>query len=185
MTTFEILTSTFSAVTIIFLAAGLILTIKQLTKISDQIKQGSLIHSQNHKWNRMIASQEALFNYSSLSETQELIKEFNILNRKEPIPLSEIQIKFDQKPELQNYSHKLLNLYEGLARGIHHGVYEEQIIKDARKTVMKKIFNSYRSYIEHRRSDNHKSAWTEFESIVNKWHYEDSSTEFKEKTGNI
>lgn len=75
----------------------------------------------------------------------------------------------------QNPEHRLclltyLNHYESLARGVNMGIYDEEVIRVARKSLMIKEFRLWEGYIEdYRKRFDRPLAWCEFERLVKRW----------------
>lgn len=173
MTDYEMFMIIVTSLSGVFTFIGVIYAGVQIGKSSKALEQNYKIHKAEHDWNRRIAAQNALKDYSRSVVTGSLQKEFNYLNIKSPIPVELMRIKFDAVSDLQNELHSILNYYEGLARGIQQSIYDEQVIKSGRYGAMKKALYAFKPYIDERRiSMNRPTAWENMESIVNKWEYE-------------
>jgi len=183
MTLYEKINVIIQIITLLFLGIGLVFTIIQIKKLTCQLHQNSTIHKQNHLWNRMIASQNALLEHGT-TKISKLLTEFDIVNRTEAIPIAEINNKFTENPELQNSVHLYLNMYEGFARGVRQGIYDEEIIKNARKTAMIVCLRSFSAYIDNLKIKQPK-ALIELDTLVKKWQHEDLNTENRKVTGNF
>ncbi len=147
-----------------------------------------LIHKtnkDNHEWNRRIASQNAIkdINIYSGDIITELNKIFNTHSSKESIPLKTILAEIDKDGDIQIKINYILNSYEALSRGVHHLIYDEEIIKVARRGIMINQYNLYHNYIEQRREVSNKKAYSELEALINKWKLEDGNNSYREKTG--
>lgn len=134
-----------------------------------QLRAAYKINKADNDWNRRIAAQDALKEYNQSLLSSELHSEFNYSNCTESIPLKKIEEGFNKNQNLEAELYQLLNFYEGLARGIFHGVYDEEIIKAARYNAMRKVFRAFNSYIERRRKISSPAAWKDLESLVDQW----------------
>ena len=178
MTTFEILSIIVSAAGSLFVGISVLLLVKQLQLIISA-------HTDNHEWNRRIATQQAVSRVKELNN-DELNKKFGYINRKESIPLQEVQNAFKENPALQLSLHKLLNIYEGLANGVFLGTYDEATIKASQRTLMEKQLIRFRHYISYRRdSSGNQKAWAAYERLNKKWNQEMLESHDREPTGKI
>jgi len=183
MTEYEIASLVVSLLTFITVMIGLIYGGLQLKQAASQIAETRKIHQENHEWNRRLAAQEALrdYNYSLLSSPLQDV--FNYLNVSEPIPLAKITSEFSINPKLQPHLHQLLNFYEGLARGIHQSLFDEEVIKAARKNAMVMAEKGFTNYIENRRAEVNPHAWKELSSVVSRWRSQDNHIPTRAQTG--
>jgi hypothetical protein len=146
-----------------------------------QLHLTRIIHKQNHDWNRRHAAQQALFNYSTfISGTEQLNKTLGYVTATEPLPLADVEDTFQKNPELRVTCHKLLNFNETLAIGIIHGLYDEEIIKNAWRGNMLRSFDSFRNYIIDFRQNGRPLAFKEQEMIGNKWRNEMTKKDFRD-----
>jgi hypothetical protein len=190
MTTFEILSLVISGVTLLALLIGLLYGAGQLRcanrsldASSKSLDESKCIHQQNHDFGRRHAAQDALraYDYSVLSGS--LNEAFKFLQMKEPVPLVDIQSAIKEKEGIQRDLHQLLNFYEGLARGINQGIFDEKVIKAARKNAMIVAERGFQNYINKRRTDMNPRAWSELSSICSRWQAADNHVPPREKTG--
>lgn len=145
-----------------FKCATLLLGIAALLYARFQLKA-------NHDWNRRKAAQDILRERSTL-DIKKLNETFNIHNRKDAIPLDEINEAFKKDIFLKGTLNKYLNFYESLARGMEYHIYDEDVIKSGSRKVMIQNFMRYENYIKDVRIKNgDKRAWGSFEDYVNKW----------------
>ncbi len=152
--------------------------------LAQQIRLFIKAHQDNHDWNRRIETQHALNKVRELN-TDALNIEFGFTNRKSPIPLDEILAAFEKDIILQQHLHRLLNFYEGLANGIFSGIYDEKIIKVNRYSPMKKEFTRCQYYIDHRRKESNRTAWSGYERLMRKWEQDHTRSGDLEPTGNL
>ena len=169
MTNYEIYSLLMDGFTALIALGGFVYAGIQLKKTTEQLRAAYEINEADHDWNRRIAAQDALKEYNQSILSSELQSEFNYSNCTESIPLKKIEEGFNKHPNLQAELHQLLNFYEGLARGVFHGVYDEKIIKAARYNSMRKVFRAFNSYIESRRRASSPTAWKDSESLVDQW----------------
>ncbi|GAB1394397.1 hypothetical protein MASR1M60_25610 [Rhodocyclaceae bacterium] len=173
MSAYEILSLAMSALTALIALGGLAYAGFQLKQAREYGELSYKVHQAEHDWNRRLAAQNALKDYAASVALGGLQKAFDYLNKKEAIPLDEVMEKFRADSGLQSELHNMLNAYEGLARGVQHGIYDEEVIKAGRRKAMTKTFRMFHAYIEDRRSKvSSPSAWSELERIVNQWMHE-------------
>lgn len=183
MTLYETASLVLSAATLVTVVVGLLYATRQLRNAAFQLEQTRVIHQDNHDWNRRNAAQEALrqYNYSLLSSSLQEV--FDYLSLKEAIPLETIQEGFRQNPNIKSELHQLLNYYEALARGVHQGVFDEGIVKAARKNAMIIAARGFGSYIDDRRKNINPYAWTELSALTLKWISADQAMPYRQVTG--
>ncbi len=169
MSEFELWTIGLGLINILLVAVGFIVAIIQLHGTKKELRTIHIIDEQQHDWNRRIAAQEALQNYDHTWYSGPLQEHFDYFNRSEPIPVGDIKSKFKAESGLQADLIKLLNFYESLCRGINQNIFDEEVIKVARRRAMTKAHDSFKAYIEYRRKNANPKAWWELTSIVNKW----------------
>ena len=162
MTTFEIVSLAIQLISAGFVFAGLLYTGKQISLLKRT-------HRENHDWNRRIETQKALAEYNRTIIAPDLNKVFDHLNAKHPISVEKVLAEFATNSSLQSQCHILLNSYEGFARGIQQGIYDEEIIRKARKTAIIRTYTAYKEYIAHRQRENNSLAFKELEALVSKW----------------
>jgi len=176
MTDYEIWNLIIRSLTMIIVGAGLFYT-------GYQIKLSRLFHRDNHDWNRRIESQKALVHYNTTVMSTKLNEMFDFMNINKSIPLDKIMSEIEKSKETQNLIHRYLNIYEGYARGIIQGIYDEELIKNARRGVMVKTYLRFKEYIEFRKQQWGPTAWKELESMANKWNHESTNYKERDKTG--
>ena len=171
---YEVITLVLRTFAVLLVAAGLFYT-------GYQIKMTRQIHKDNHEWNRRKAAQDVLMNVDLTTASKELNKALEFLDVKESIPLEKILTAIKEDRHLQNLIHKLLNVYEGYARGINQGIFDEEVIKTARKGTMIRVLESFSSYIKYRREGWADKAWIQAETLIRKWQNEDFKNTPKRK----
>ena len=177
MTDFQIYSLFITGISALFLGLSLFLVAKQLRVIIAS-------HKDDHEWNRRIESHKAIHRIGLL-DNDSLNHEFGYMNRRKPIPLSEIEKTFQENPSVQVVLHKLLNIYEEISNGIFLGTYDEETIKAIQKSPMEREIIRFREYIQLRRDEGSKRAWIAVEQLVNKWKKEDLVVLERDKTGKI
>lgn len=176
MTNYEILSLVVGGFGATFVGISVLLLVKQLKQLSAQ-------HADNHDWNRRLATTEALGKIREL-DIGRLNKKFLLYDRRDAIPLDEINKAFEEQHELQGDIHRVMNFYEGLSNGIYLGLYDEDMIKANRKTAMKKTFNKFKYYVESRRELRHNDTlWCGYERLMNDWRDVEIKSYDKEQTG--
>ena len=183
MTDFEKYSLILGLLNLFLLLVGFIFAYFQLRGAKIEIRTLNAHHADNHDWNRRYAAQEALRNYNYSLLSSPLQTSFDYLNSLDSIPVSQIEEKFAENTELQSDLHQLLNYYEALARGINQGIFDENVIKSARRNAMVRCERSFRNYIEKRRQNVSPRAWIELSHITMKWAREDSDVELRPLTG--
>lgn len=183
MTDYEIFSLIISGITLVTVIVGLVYGGIQLKHAAFQISETRRIHQENHDWNRRLAAQEALraYNYSLLSSPLQDV--FDYLNVSEPIPLAKLTEEFANNPKLQPDLHQLLNYYEGLARGIHQSLFDEEIVKSARKNAMMMAEKAFTNYLDKRRENVNPHAWRELSSLISRWRSQDNHVPTRAQTG--
>ena len=182
MTNYEIYSLLIDGFTALIALGGFVYAGIQLKKTTEQLRAAYEINEADHDWNRRKASQDAIRKYNQPLLSSELQSEFNYFNCTESIPLKKIEEGFNKHPNLQAELHRLLNFYEGLARGIFQQVYDEEIIKAARYNAMKKVFRAFNSYIESRRKISSPVAWKYLESLVDQWKVDEKNEKRRSAT---
>lgn len=138
-----------------------------------QLKANYEIKLADYKWSQRLEAKNALKEYKNLS-IELLVEKFDFLNGNKPIPLHEIELAINENKQIQKQLHDLLNFYEGLASGIKYQIYDEDVIKNARKRNMKRIIRSFSLFID-ARQDKFPTAWIELVQLVKKWELEDNN----------
>ena len=64
---------------------------------------------------------------------------------------------------------RLLNYYEALANGIENNIYDEYLIKSARRGAMIRTYTAFKECIEHDRREGAPRVYICFESLIIKW----------------
>ena len=129
---------------------------------------------------KRVAAQQALAAYRLSVTLSNLQMHFHYIDKIREIPIEEILEALKREPELKVELHDLLNYYEGLARGIAQGIYDEQVIKAGRYGAMRRAYRAFLPYIIYRRAENKSSrAWVDLESIILKWIGEDNTPELR------
>ncbi len=177
MSLYEWLNLTIMAISTLCIAGSLFYLAKQIRLF---IKA----HQDNHDWNRRAETRNILVKAGELN-TDALNIKFGFANRRSPISLDEILKEFEKDITLQQNLHRLLNFYEGLAHGVFSGVYDETLIKSNRRGSMEREFIRCRYYIDHRRNESNKTAWSEYQRLIEKWQHGDIQSGDLEPTGNL
>ena len=191
MSKYEVLSIIISTSALFLTLGGLIYAAYQIKLAREQLKSGisainlsKKVHQENHDWNRRMAAQEAIVMFRNKNKTRELREALGQIDINDAIPLQLIHDKFKTNSDLQSYIHSVLNTFEGYARGISQGIYDEEVIKTALKGTMVRYFSCFHPYIKHIRDTRNPDLFNEFEGIVNKWRSESTPTNQREITGN-
>jgi len=177
MTPYETLSLVIGMVNTIVILGSLIFAYRQIKLLVNT-------HSDNHEWNRRSATQETLMSLTLSGTIDKAVSYLLEQDRTTPIPKDEIFAKFKEHPDLQTETHIMLNFFEALARGVKYGIYDEDIIKNARHGSMRRCLIVLREYINHSREQNHK-YWIELEQLVQKWNGDDISLLGKPPIGSV
>ena len=184
MTTFEKIMVLISALNFFAVLIGFIFASWQVRSAKLEIKAIVETHRENHDFQRRIAAQDAInqFNFSSLSA--ELGTKFGYFEHNLPISIKEIRKVFDASEENRSKLIMLLRHYEGLARGINQGIYDEEVVKSALRRTILRVSRAFSLYIEQRRIElGNPKLWKEFTDLGDRWLSEDTIIESRPKTG--
>ncbi len=145
-------------------------------------KQVKLLRNQhwdNHDWNRRLAAQQAVREYKEIQPMLETVSEhFDYQNRTEGISHDDFETKFEKNIELQSRLHQVINYFEGLARGVRQGIYDEEVIRVAFRGHMIRVYESFKYYIEGRRRKLHnQKIWIELEEVSDAWHKDERAVD--------
>lgn len=148
-----------------------------------QIRINTKIHEQNHMWNRRYAAMLAI-REAAKGPAGPIDQKFETTRRKQRIPIHEIDKAIAEDASTRGHIHAFLNTYEYLANGVHREVFDEQVIKKARRKAMMNALDNFWEYVENRRQTVNYRAWCELESLVNDWKKTETKAERDERTGN-
>lgn len=148
-----------------------------------QIKLLRRQHQDNHDWNRRLAAQQTIGEYREIQSMVEAVSEhFDYHDRTEGIPLEDFQKKFKETPGLQSRLHSVINYFEGLARGVRQGIYDEEVVRVSFKGHMMRVHESFKYYIEGRRRKLHNpKIWVELEEVADAWRKEQRAIDPRRK----
>ncbi len=167
--------SLYERINLVICSLSLLVLVGGLLYAGLQLRSLRKIHADNHKWNRKKAAQDVIFKITELADhTIKLNEKIKHIDTAQPIPVPELKQIFKDNPNVPVILHHVLNHYEGLARGVYKGIYDEDIIKTARKGTMIRVYRVFRDYIEDKRNEHetNKKIYEQFEAIVNKWEQE-------------
>lgn len=175
---------TYQSVTIVLGIANLVILLGGLYYAGYQIKILRVTYGDEYKWRRMIAAQEAIRSFSEIIEYRiRLESVFEYLDRKNPIPLEKIFEEFKNDPSIKVTLCAVLNYNEMLARGVYQGLYDEEVISEARKDPIIAQYNAFSLYIKEMQKET-PNVWCQTESIVNKWKHEETGKPKRNSIGN-
>ena len=175
MTTFESISVGMQAVMTLTLVLGLVYSIAQLRMIRCQMSLIRESHVREHKWHQKMAAQEALERDNLTRHHPGLDRALHHLTSTKALPLATIMEAIEKEPELRSSLHTLLNSHESFARGVLRDMYDEAVVKAARKGAMMNAHDSFKEYIVARRRDSPK-ALTTLETIVNSWRKDEEAS---------
>jgi hypothetical protein len=175
--------TTYEEVSLWVTGAGSLFVFIGLWIAAKQISENTRSHRENHDWNRRYAAQQALVEGRDELEVKRQIEaSFEVVKEQRRLPIEFILAKFEQDKALIVALHRLLNIYEGYARGITQRIYDDDVIKAGRKTVMIRTFDIFHEYIAYRRKIGSVEAWMELEAITDQWRYEDTRLTYRKPT---
>lgn len=173
----------YEKLTLVVTGSGSLFVFLGLVVAAIQISRNTRAHRENHDWNRRYAAQQALIEGRDELEVKRQIEEaFEMIKDQRRLPLESIKAKLESDRGLIVALHRLLNIYEGYARGITQRIYDNEVIKAGRKTVMLRTFDIFQEYILHRRSIGSPAAWEQLEAITNEWRLEDRRPRYRDPT---
>lgn len=185
MSTFEELTLVIQAAQVLALLGGFWFAGRQLRQAQHELHALKETHRQNHDFQRRQAAQQAVndFNYSNLSA--DLISVFKYTDKNEVLDLTSIDSELARNAEARTKLIMLFRHYEGLARGINCGIYDESVVKSAHRTTLTRFARIFRAYIEDRRLKLNPRLWIEFTELADRWASEDRLVHAMPKTGHL
>ncbi len=168
-------------ITIITQLVSVLLLVVGLLYAGYQLSLTRKVHKENHEWNRRFAAQQALSR--KIEGLDELNEAFKHMNLTDSIPMKEYREAFEKSPQLQPSLHRYLNYFEDLCRGMLYGVYDEDIIRNARGGTFDKVYNNHRNFIENRRKEVHPLVYRHLREVVENWRINNDVPLKKEKIG--
>ncbi|GJM17686.1 MAG: hypothetical protein DHS20C13_30130 [Thermodesulfobacteriota bacterium] len=186
MTKIEVYSLAISAFGVLTIWIGFIFAFSQIRAAVRQVTVMVETHRENHELQRRLAAQSAVNNYGFSNISAELHNTFGYIKSNLPIPTEEINKKFSENDEHRVKLIMLLRHYESLARGINHGVYDEEIVKAALRRTMIRFARSFSLYIEESRTIlSNPTLWIELTSLSEKWVAEDKKFQTRANTGDL
>jgi hypothetical protein len=159
----------FQALAAISVAIGVCIAAYQLFRLKQ-------IQRDDHVWNQKIEAQKALEARQHL-DTSVVNDAFGPIRNDRIIEATELKEKLKdgvKYPNLRTDLHKLLNYYEGLARGIYQDMYDEKVIKLARKKSILSLYHKYENYITFRQKHRNERAYYYLSKLALHWLEEDN-----------
>lgn len=150
-------------------AIGVIISVFYL---ASQVKIATKAHKENHEWNRRIETKHALDSYNRLESVMLLNEAFSYMGERHAIDKDIILKKLKEEPALRVHLMRLLNFYEGLANGIDMGLYEEVIVREARRGNMIRTHTAFKKFMNYHRSEVNELAFIKYKALVEKWELE-------------
>jgi Domain of unknown function (DUF4760) len=127
-------------------------------------------HRDSHDFQRRMAAQNAINQYEFSTLSAELTKIFGYVDHDNPIEISKIDKLFSANPSNRTKLIMLFRHYEGLARGVTQGIYDEGVVKAALRGTMMRFSRAFSVYITQRRTElNSPLQWKEFTDLCEKW----------------
>lgn len=133
------------------------------------INETKNIHKETLLWNKKNKTIDILNEFRKItpSLTRERFAKFNIPGS--PIPLEEIKKAIEEDRRIKSEIGKYLNHHEGIAIGIKQNLYEEEVVKLARKTSFCQTYSEFEEYINEVRKVSNPKTWINFENLTKKW----------------
>jgi DNA-binding transcriptional ArsR family regulator len=150
-------------------AIGVITSVFYLAR---QVKVASKVHGENHDWNRRIETKHALDSYNRLEAVMLLNEAFDYMGERHAIDKDIILNKLVEEPQVRVHLMRLLNFYEGLANGIDMGLYEEIIVREARRGNMIRTHTAFKEFMNYHRAEVNELAFIKYRALVEKWEKE-------------
>ena len=166
-------------------AATLITVLAGLGFTYWQVRLFRISHEDLHDWNRRQAAQEAIDEMvPRLSNDIPLIDEkFQILTNHDRIPLDTIIKECENGPAVRGALNRRLNYFESLAAGVHQGVFDEEVIKNAYQQLIKITLNQFSEYIDHLRGRGYSAFCLDIEGMTERWDEADKKIHLRDKLG--
>lgn len=162
LTDFEKYTLVLTTIGTVLVGAGLFFT-------GYQIWHNTRIQKEQNDWNQRVAAQKAISESHEVDLKRQLEVTFGFISDPRSLSIETINIALENEPELVAVLNRVLNVYEGYARGVAQSIYDEAVIKDARVYAMVRTFDIFHEYIDYRRSLGHPTVWEKYEKLVKKW----------------
>jgi hypothetical protein len=186
MSKFELWSLIISALGVLTVWIGFIFAVYQIRAALKQIQVTISKHKDDHSLQRKLAAQSAVNEYAFSNLSAELHKTFGYVDSNAPITIEAINKKF---AEDDNHRVKLLMLlrhYESIARGINHGIYDEEVVKAALRKTFIRFVRAFSLYIEERRNTlSSPTQWIELTSLAEVWSAKDKEFQIQAQTGNL
>ena len=140
------------------------------------LREGTQSRRETHEWNRRIETQRALFAFQIeiKGAWKALDSKFDYHDDGNPVTANEVKAAFIEDGELKTHLFDMLNFYEAIARGIDFKIYDEEMVKAARKNAMIRVANYFRPYIRQYRREKNPHACIKFTSLIEGWKKADS-----------
>jgi hypothetical protein len=162
MTSFQVLQLAMQAVTTTAVLVGIALTLRQLKLLH-------LSYRDLHDSNRRRAAHDAVVEWATFAEDGvKLDASFSFREPHDVVLLEETTRVFAGDPAAKASLHRVLNYLECVANGVNHGVLDEDVIRSAYVTVLRKYLIRFAPYIEERRSK-YPELWVDVRDLASQW----------------
>ena len=142
----------------------------QFNAIQHHLKALRIHVRESRDWLRRNAADQRSADFHTLVFKPHLLsRHLDYIHRQTAVTLQDIRQAKSENPEIIDALHSLLDYYEGLARGIEHGVLSERVVKAAHHENMARALRIFRPYIEEHRMQSIIGVWTRVETLVIKW----------------
>ncbi|MCB1889424.1 MAG: DUF4760 domain-containing protein [Rhodocyclaceae bacterium] len=174
LTAFETTLLALAAASLVVLAVGGFVAFRRLSSIQAAIERLASEHRVQNEFMRRKASQDAIGNFAFSTLSAELHSTFGYVDLNYPLPLSSVEDVFKKDDAHRQKLIVLLRNYEGLARGINHGIYDEDVVRVALRGSMIGFARAFSIYIADRRTKlANPLLWIELTSLTERWASED------------
>lgn len=179
MSEFEVYSSILNTISTLCIIVGVVFGLIQIQKNNKQLvtNNGILETSREqiireHDWNRRSRSFETLEFTSDPERMENLLllnSKLKYFSRTEAIPLNDIQEAFQIETKLEPIVISRLNKFETIALGVHHKVFDEEVIKETLGPSMQKARKLFENYIKSRRQNDDPTAFEFIDRYCDKW----------------
>jgi len=163
-------------VTTVAVVVGLILTLRQIRLLR-------ISYRDLHDWNRRKAAHDAASAWAQFAEdTAKLESCFHFSDGIDAVSLEDTKTAFARDPLAQASLHRKLNYLESVASGVNHRVLDDDVIRSAFFTVLRKNLHRFASYIADRREKS-PELWVDVRDLAAKWDADDQHRRERDRTG--
>ena len=151
-------------------AAGIFVIYLQIQEMSKSTQENTNNTKAVHEWNMRVESLKIASNRSSFVESFEAIQKCLGYGEKgNGLPKALDETK-DEDAETIKHVKIIANYFEGIAAGIKHGAYDEDIMYDTTRGMLVRYYGYFDEFLSEKRSKlNNPRAWVEFRDLAARW----------------